>query len=98
MLNVDASQFNYYSSLSNLQQSKLEIMQGGDGAIFVGKNYVHPMYYAGGMEVCYNIMELSFGVTKSSGSYKTAKQFWEQEYSMVSTKYDTIMSQAGVSN
>ncbi len=98
MLNVDASQFNYYSSLSNLQKSKLTIMQGGDGATFVGKNYVHPMYYAGGMELCYNVMEMSFGVDKNSGSYKTAKQFWDQEYSMVSSKYDTIMSQAGVSN
>lgn len=98
MLNVDASQFNYYSSLSNLQKSKLAIMQGGDGATFVGKNYVHPMYYAGGMELGYNNMEMSFGVDTGSGSYKTAKQFWEQEYSMVSTKYDTIMSQAGVSN
>lgn len=98
MLNVDASQFNYYNSLSNLQKSKLTIMQSGDGATFVGKNYVHPMYYAGGMELCYNFMEMSFGVDKNSGSYKTAKQFWDQEYSMVSTKYDTIMSQAGVSN
>jgi len=98
MLNVDASQFNYYSSLSNLQKSKLEIMQGGSGATFVGKNYVHPMYYAGGMELCYNIMEMSFGVDKGSGSYKTAREFWEGEYAMVSGKYDTIMSQAGVSN
>ena len=98
MLNVDASQFSYYSSLSNLQKSKLAIMQGGDGATFVGKNYVHPMYYAGGMELCYNIMEMSFGVDKASGSHKTAKQFWDQEYSMVSSKYATIMAQAGVSN
>ncbi len=98
MLNVDASQFNYYSSLSNLQKSKLEIMQGNGGATFVGKNYVHPMYYAGGMELCYNVMEMVFGVDRSSGSYKTAKEFWDQEYAMVSNKYDTIMSQAGVSN
>ena len=98
MLNVDPSQFNYYGSLSNLQKSKLEIMQGGNGATFVGKNYVHPMYYAGGMELCYNIMEMSFGVDKGSGSYKTAREFWEGEYAMVSGKYDTIMSQAGVSN
>ena len=98
MLNVDPTQFNYYKSLSNLQKSKLTIMQGGDGATFVGKNYVHPMYYAGGMELCYNIMEIAFGVEKTSGSYKTAKQFWENEYSMISSKYSTIMSQAGVSN
>lgn len=98
MLNVDPSQFNYYSSLSNLQKSKLEIMQGGSGATFVGKNYVHPMYYAGGMELCYNIMEMSFGVTMNSGSYKSPKEFWENEFAMISTKFDTIMSQAGVSN
>lgn len=98
MLNVDPSQFNYYNSLSNLQKSKLEIMQGGDGATFVGKNYVHPMYYAGGMELCYNVMEMSFGVDQSSGSYKSAKDFWDFEYSMISSKFDTIMSQAGVSN
>ena len=98
MLNVDASQFDYYSALSNLQKSKLEIMQANGGATFVGKNYVHPMYYAGGMELCYNVMEMFFGVDKSSGSYKTAKEFWDQEYAMVSNKYDTIMAQAGVSN
>ena len=98
MLNVDPSQFSYYSSLSNLQKSKLQIMQGGDGATFVGKNYVHPMYYAGGMELCYNVMEMSFGVVAGSGAYMTAKQFWENEYSMISSKFDTMMSQAGVSN
>ena len=98
MLNVDPTQFSYYESLSNLQKSKLKIMQGGDGATFVGKNYVHPMYYAGGMELCYNFMEMAFGVTKDSGSYKTAKQFWDNEYAMISSKFDTIMSQAGVSN
>lgn len=98
MLNVDVSQFAYYESLSNLQKSKLEIMQGGEGATFVGKNYVHPMYYAGGMELCYEIMELSFGVSKESGSYKTAKEFWDNEFAHVSTQFSTMMSQAGVSN
>ena len=98
MLNVDVSQFDYYASLSKLQQSKLEIVQGNGGATFVGKNYVHPMYYAGGMELCYNIMELSFGVDQGSGSYKAAKDFWENEFAMVSSKFDTMMSQAGVSN
>lgn len=98
MLNVDTAQFDYYNQLSVLQQSKLEIVQGNGGATFVGKNYVHPMYYAGGMELCYNIMEMSFGLAQSSGSYKTAKDFWENEFAMVSGKFDTIMSQAGVSN
>lgn len=98
MLNVDSTQFNYYSSLSNLQKSKLEIMQGNGGATFVGKNYVHPMYYAGGMELCYNVMEMSFGVDMNSGSYKTPREFWENEFAMISGKFDTIMSQAGVSN
>ena len=98
MLNVDPSQFNYYSQLSELQKSKLEIMQGNGGATFVGKNYVHPMYYAGGMELCYNVMEMSFGVAKNSGSYKSPKEFWENEFAMISGKFDTIMSQAGVSN
>lgn len=98
MLNVDSTQFNYYSSLSNLQKSKLEIMQGGSGATFVGKNYVHPMYYAGGMELCYNVMEMSFGVDMNSGSHKTPREFWENEFAMISGKFDTIMSQAGVSN
>ena len=98
MLNVDPTQFSYYGSLSALQKSKLAIMQGGDGATFVGKNYVHPMYYAGGMEMCYNNMEMAFGVSSGSGSYKSPKEFWENEYAMISTKFDTIMSQAGVSN
>ncbi len=98
MLNVDSSEFSYYNQLSKLQQSKLEIVQGNGGATFVGKNYVHPMYYAGGMELCYNVMEMSFGVDKGSGSYKAAKDFWENEFAMVSGKFDTIMSQAGVSN
>ena len=98
MLNVDSTQFNYYSSLSNLQKSKLEIMQGNGGATFVGKNYVHPMYYAGGMELCYNVMEMSFGVDMNSGSHKTPREFWENEFAMISGKFDTIMSQAGVSN
>ncbi len=98
MLNVDPSQFSYYSQLSELQKSKLEIMQGNGGATFVGKNYVHPMYYAGGMELCYNVMEMSFGVAKNSGSYKAPKEFWENEFAMISGKFDTIMSQAGVSN
>ena len=98
MLNVDPSQFNYYSQLSELQKSKLEIMQGNGGATFVGKNYVHPMYYAGGMELCYNVMEMSFGVARNSGSYKSPKEFWENEFAMISGKFDTIMSQAGVSN
>ena len=56
------------------------------------------MYYAGGMELCYNVMEMFFGVTKNSGSYKTPKEFWEGEFAMISGKFDTIMSQAGVSN
>ena len=98
MLNVDSTHFNYYSSLSNLQKSKLEIMQGNGGATFVGKNYVHPMYYAGGMELCYNVMEMSFGVDMNSGSHKTPREFWENEFAMISGKFDTIMSQAGVSN
>ena len=98
MLNLDMSQFDYYESLSGLQKSKLEIVQGGDGATFVGKNYVHPMYYAGGMELCYEIMELSFGVSKESGAYKTAKQFWDNEFAHVSTQFSSMMSQAGVSN
>lgn len=98
MLNVDISQFAYYDSLSNLQKSKLQIMQGGDGATFVGKNYVHPMYYAGGMELCYENMEMVFGVSRSSGSYLTAVDFWEKEYSRIATKYSSILSQAGVSN
>ena len=95
MLNVDASQFNYYNSLSPLQKSKLDIMHN---ATFVGKNYVHPMYYAGGMELMYNNLEMVFGVSKSSGSYKSPKTFWEEEYSRISGKYDSMMSQAGVSN
>ena len=73
-------------------------MQGGDGATFVGKNYVHPMYYAGGMELCYNIMEIAFGVEKTSGSYKTPKEVWEEEYSRIANKFNTRMSRAGVSN
>jgi len=64
----------------------------------VGKNYVHPMYYAGGMEVCYNVMEMAFGVDQKSGSYKTAKQFWENEYAQVASRFDTMIAQAGVSN
>lgn len=98
MLNVDVSQFDYYESLSNLQKSKLEIMQGNGGATFVGKNYVHPMYYAGGLELCYNLMELAFGVDSGSGSYKSAKQFWDNEYEEVASRYDSMMAQAGVSN
>ena len=98
MLNVDVTQFDYYKSLSNLQQSKLAIMQANGGAIFVGKNYVHPMTYAGGLELCYNIMENAFGITKDSGAYKTAKEFWESEYAQVSSKFSTMMSQAGVKN
>lgn len=95
MLNVDATQFDYYASLSNLQKSKLGIMKD---ATFVGKNYVHPMYYAGGMELCYMNLEMVFGITKDSGSYKSAKAFWEEEYSRISVKYDSMMTQAGVSN
>ena len=95
MLNVDTTQFDYYGSLSNLQKSKLDIMQN---ATFVGKNYVHPMYYAAGMELCYTNLEMVFGIAKESGSYKTAKAFWEEEYSRISGKYDSMMSQAGVSN
>ena len=98
MLNLDVSQFDYYKSLSNLQQSKLEIVQGNGGATFVGKNYVHPMTYAGGLEICYNMMESAFGVTKDSGAHKTAKEFWESEYSQVASKFSTMMSQAGVKN
>lgn len=98
MLNVDVAQFDYYKSLSSLQQSKLAIVGKNGGAIFVGKNYVHPMTYAGGLELCYNIMENAFGVTSSSGAYKTAKEFWEEEYNRVASKFDTMMSQAGVSN
>jgi ABC-type glycerol-3-phosphate transport system substrate-binding protein len=98
MLNVDIAQFSYYDSLSNLQKSKLQIMQGGDGATFVGKNYVHPMYYAGGMELTYELMEQAFGVVSGSGSYKSARQFWEQEYSRVASNFSNMMSQAGVSN
>ena len=98
MLNLDVSQFDYYSKLSSLQRSKLEIMQGGDGAIFVGKNYVHPMNYAGGLELTYNLMEMSFGVVKSSGAYKTAKEFWESEYERIASKFTSMMAQAGVSN
>ena len=98
MLNVDVSQFDYYESLSNLQKSKLEIVQGNGGATFVGKNYVHPMYYAGGLELCYNLMELAFGVDSGSGSYKSAKQFWDNEYEEVASRYDSMMAQAGVSN
>lgn len=98
MLNVDVTQFEYYKSLSNLQQSKLQIMQANGGATFVGKNYVHPMTYAGGLELCYNVMENAFGITKDSGAYKTAKEFWESEYAQVSSKFSTMMSQAGVKN
>ena len=98
MLNLDVSQFDYYSKLSSLQRSKLEIMQGGDGATFVGKNYVHPMNYAGGLELTYNLMEMSFGVVKSSGAYKTAKEFWESEYERIASKFTSMMAQAGVSN
>ena len=98
MLNIDVSQFDYYKSLSSLQQSKLEIMQGMGGATFVGKNYVHPMNYAGGLDLSYNFMETSFGVTKETGAYKTAKEFWEYEYEHVSSKFSNMMSQAGVSN
>ena len=98
MLNVDLSQFNYYNSLSKLQRSKHNIVQGNGGATFVGKNYVHPMYYAGGMELTYELMEQAFGVVSGSGSYKTARQFWEQEYSRVATNFSNMMSQAGLSN
>ena len=98
MLNVDVTQFDYYKSLSHLQQSKLQIVQANGGATFVGKNYVHPMTYAGGLELCYNIMENAFGITKDSGAYKTAKEFWESEYAQVSSKFSTMMSQAGVKN
>lgn len=98
MLNVDISQFSYYNSLSKLQQSKHNIVQANDGATFVGKNYVHPMYYAGSMELTYENMEQAFGVTTGSGSYKTARQFWEQEYSRVASNFNNMMSQAGVSN
>ena len=98
MLNVDVSQFDYYSSLSDLQKSKLQIVRAGSGATFVGKNYVHPMNYAGGLELYYNNMEPAFGVTKTSGSYMTAREFWDSEYERIASKYATMMSQAGVSN
>ena len=92
---MDAAQFDYYGSLSHLQQSKLEIMKN---ATFVGKNYVHPMYYAGGMELIYNNLEMVFGIDRNSGSFRSPKEFWEEEYSRISGKYDAMMSQAGVSN
>lgn len=96
MLNVDISEFDYYDSLSQLQQSKYSIFYN---ATLVGNNYVHPMNYAGGVKIWYgDTMENVFGTVKTSASYKTPLKVFQDTYSDVRKQWSEWVTKAGVSN
>ena len=85
MLNVDVTEFEGYKDLSQLQQSKYQLLYG---ATLVGNRYVHPMNYAGGVKVWYgDTMEAAFGAIKSSDAYRAPADFFMTTYNNVSTEW-----------
>ena len=70
-----------------------------NGTTLMGPNYVHPMNYAGGVNLWYgSSMESAFSVVKTSGSYKTAAQLFLEQYNSKVGEWNDMMSKAGVSN
>ena len=99
-LNIDIAEFDYASSMSSLQKSKFELLNFNGGATLVGTNYVHPMNYAGGVEL-YNAkitMEIAFGGVTTSATHLTPKQLWQRDYDKVAADWNSKLSRAGVSN
>lgn len=97
-LNVAVSEMEGYEELSVLQKSKYEMLESSAGLTFVGRDYSHPMAYAGGMKLWTSSMEGSFGVITSSKSYMTPMEKWLADYDKVSVTWDNAMKSAGVSN
>ncbi len=97
-LQVAASEFNGFDKLSVLQKSKYEMIESSVGLTFVGRDYSHPMAYAGGMKLWTSAMEGSFGVIKTSKSYMTPMDKWLADYEKVLLTWDNTMKSAGVSN
>lgn len=98
MINVDITKFDYYESLSPLQQSKFAVLNKGGEATLTGMCYTHPMNYAGGAGILYgNSLESMFGVSKQSKSFKTPLEAF-QEQAKLAGDWSEKMKKAGVTN
>ena len=97
-LNVSASEFSGYAELSSLQQSKYEMIESATGLTVVGRDYSHPMAYAGGHTLWEGSMESVFGVVETSKTFRTPMEKWLEDYENVSLTWTNTMKSAGVSN
>ncbi len=99
-LNIDINEFDYASELTPLQLSKFNILTAFDGATLVGQLKAAPMAYGGGIRP-FNLpatLENMFGVIKTSDSYWTPLAALEYNYELISGKWESMISTAGVSN
>ncbi|MGN1053497.1 MAG: hypothetical protein ACI4SH_08940, partial [Candidatus Scatosoma sp.] len=86
-----------YDSISSFQQSKMKIMER---VTFVDNWRKYPMFYAGGLTSFYvdsGCLEKNLG-TNSVKDLTTAKALYQADINYYSTRWESIMSQAGVSN
>ena len=86
-----------YDSISSFQKSKLKITER---VTFVDNWKKYPMFYAGGLtsfHVDSGCLEKNLG-TNSVKDLTTAKALYQADINYYSTRWESIMSQAGVSN
>ena len=96
-VNYDYSNTEGYNDLSVFQQSKLEITSKVN---YVFESRKNPMFYAGGLTSFFvdsGCLEKNLG-TNSEKDRTTAKALYQADIEYYSTRWDSIMSQAGVSN
>ena len=50
------------------------------------------------INIAETVKDIRKALLEADVNYKTAKQFWENEYAQVASRFDTMIAQAGVSN
>jgi hypothetical protein len=96
-MDIDMTKMDAYNSLSQLQKSKMTIM---DGITYVGRKYNNAITFNGGLSLWYsvdtNTCDASFSMNTSSSSYKDAFTYWQRECELMRSQWDNILQNAGI--
>lgn len=96
-MDIDMTKMDAYNSLSQLQKSKMTIM---DGITYVGRKYNSAITFNGGLSLWYsvdtNTCDASFSMNTSSSSYKDAETYWLRECELMRSQWDNILQNAGI--
>ncbi len=97
-INYETTYGSTYTKLSVLAKSKLDIV---NSANLVGLLYNQPITYKGGMTLVGLTtvpFETGFGSNTASSTYKTALEYFTDDYDVVQEKFPTWLSTAGLKN